>query len=214
MSFAAPLFLLGLLLVPVAAWAYAAHVRRRRTAASAFANPDLLPAVAPMRPAGGATRRSRCTPWRPPALLVALARPQTTVAVPVEQATVMLVTDVSGSMLSRDVRPDRLTAARSAADSMIERLPEKVRAGLVAFNQRAQIVQSPTIDHAVVRQRILGLRSSGGTATGDGITAGWRRSARPPRPAASARPRRSSCSPTARRRAGATSATPPARRRG
>ena len=30
MSFAAPLFLLGLLLVPVGAWAYRAHLRRRR----------------------------------------------------------------------------------------------------------------------------------------------------------------------------------------
>jgi Ca-activated chloride channel family protein len=104
------------------------------------------------------------------ALLVALARPQTTVAVPVEQATVVLATDVSGSMLSRDVAPDRLTAARSAADQMVERLPDKVRAGLVAFNHKSRIVQSPTTDHATVRLRVQGLRSSGGTATGDGIT--------------------------------------------
>jgi Ca-activated chloride channel family protein len=182
MSFAAPLFLVGLLLVPVAAWAYAAHVRRRRSAASAFANPDLLPAVAPRRPGWRRHAPVALYAVAATALLVALARPQTTVAVPVEQATVMLVTDVSGSMLSRDVAPDRLTAARSAADSMVERLPDKVRAGLVAFNQRAQIVQSPTTEHAVVRQRILGLRSSGGTATGDGIAAGLAaiRSASPP----------------------------------
>jgi Ca-activated chloride channel family protein len=89
----------------------------------------------------------------------------------VEQATVVLATDVSGSMLARDVAPDRLTAARSSADRMVERLPDGVRAGLVAFNHRARIVQSPTADHEVVRQRIQNLRSSGGTATGDAITA-------------------------------------------
>jgi Ca-activated chloride channel family protein len=102
--------------------------------------------------------------------------------VPVEQATVVLATDVSGSMLARDVEPDRLTAARSAADQMVERLPDRVRAGLVAFNHKSRIVQSPTTDHATVRQRIQGLRSSGGTATGDGITSALtaiRASARP-----------------------------------
>ncbi len=182
MSFAAPLFLLGLLLVPVAAWAYAAHTRRRRSATAAFANPDLLPAVAPQRP--GWRRHAPVALYgvAATALLVALARPQTTVAVPVEQATVVLTTDVSGSMLSRDVAPDRLTAARDAADRMVDRLPDEVRAGLVAFNQKAQIVQSPTREHAVVRQRIQNLRSSGGTATGDGISAALAaiRSATPP----------------------------------
>jgi Ca-activated chloride channel homolog len=170
MSFAAPLFLLGLVLVPLGVWGYAAHVRRRRGAAAAFANPELLPAVVPQRP--GWRRHAPVAVYglAATALLVALARPQTTVAVPVEQATVVLATDISGSMLSRDVAPDRLTAARSSADQMVERLPDQVRAGLVAFNHKARIVQSPTTDHAVVRQRIQGLRSSGGTATGDGIT--------------------------------------------
>ncbi len=48
-------------------------------------------------------------------LVVALARPQTTVAVPVERATIMLVTDVSGSMEAKDVAPTRIAAARRAA---------------------------------------------------------------------------------------------------
>ena len=170
MSFAAPLFLVGLLLVPLGAWAYAAHVRRRRGSAAAFANPELLPAVVPRRPGWRRHAPMALYALAATALLVALARPQTTVAVPVEQATVVLTTDISGSMLARDVQPDRLTAARSAADRMVERLPDRVRAGLVAFNHKARIVQSPTTDHAIVRQRIQGLRSSGGTATGDGIT--------------------------------------------
>src|SRR4029453_19565942 len=45
-------------------------------------------------------------------LALALARPQRTVAVPVEQATVVLITDTSRSMQAKDVQPDRLDAAR------------------------------------------------------------------------------------------------------
>ena len=52
----------------------------------------------------------------PPALLmlalaamaIALARPEATVAVPVEKASVVLVTDTSGSMNATDVAPNRL----------------------------------------------------------------------------------------------------------
>ena len=171
MSFAAPAFLLGLLLVPLALLAYVAYGRRREGQMARFANPALMPSVAPVRPG-----------WRRHApivlyvvaltgLLVGLARPERTVAVPVEQATVVLATDVSGSMLAQDVKPNRLTAARNAADRMVERLPDKVRAGLVAFNHNAQIVQPPTTDHAAVRSAVRALQSSGGTATGDGITA-------------------------------------------
>jgi Ca-activated chloride channel family protein len=115
-------------------------------------------------------------------LLVGLARPQTTVAVPVEQATVMLATDVSGSMQAKDVAPDRLTAARDAGARMVARLPKGVRAGLVEFNHQARLVQAPTADHALVEERIRALQPSGGTATGDAITAALNaiRAATPP----------------------------------
>jgi len=170
-SFGAPLFLLGLLLLPLGVWAYARHGRRREAQAARWANPALLPAVAPVRP--GWRRHAPAVLYAVAltALLVGLARPERTVAVPVEQATVVLATDVSGSMLARDVAPNRLTAARNAADRMVQRLPRRVRAGLVAFNHNAQVVQAPTADHAAVRMAIQSLESSGGTATGDGITA-------------------------------------------
>lgn len=172
MSFAAPLFLLGLLVVPLGVWAYVRFVRAKRAGGEQFANPELMPAVVPRRPGWRRHAPMAVYALAAVALLVALARPQTTVAVPVEQATVVLATDISGSMLARDVSPDRLTVARSSGDRLVERLPGGIRAALVAFNHRAQIVQSPTTDHALVRQRIQGLRSSGGTATGDAITAG------------------------------------------
>ena len=97
MSFQAPLFLLGLAVVPLALAAL--WLARRR--AGALRRP--LPGAADAR---GACCRG-APPWRrivPPALLclalaglaLALARPEATVAVPVERASVVLVTDTSG----------------------------------------------------------------------------------------------------------------------
>jgi Ca-activated chloride channel homolog len=83
----------------------------------------------------------------------------------------MLVTDASGSMQARDVAPDRLTAARTAADAFIARLPEGARVGAVAFNDRATTLTPPTDDRAAVHRALSGLQSQGGTATGDGIEA-------------------------------------------
>src|SRR5262249_23045353 len=111
MSFASPVYLIGLALIPVLVVLYVRGERRPH----AFAPAHLLPP--------GVRRRAG---WRRHAaivgygvavagLLVALAKPQTTIAVPTEQARVMIVTDRSGSMLATDVKPTRLAAAKKAA---------------------------------------------------------------------------------------------------
>src|SRR5262245_14474769 len=105
------------------------------------------------------------------ALLVALAKPQATVAVPTEQARVMIVTDRSGSMQATDVKPTRLAAAKKAAATFLDAIPDKVRVGAVAFNQKAEVLQSPTRDHDAVREAIQSIQPAGSTATGDAITA-------------------------------------------
>jgi Ca-activated chloride channel family protein len=104
-------------------------------------------------------------------LLVAVAKPQTTEAVPTEQARVMIVTDRSGSMLATDVAPTRLAAAKRAAAAFLDALPDKVKAGAVAFNQKPTVLQSPTDDHEAVKQAIQTVQASGMTATGDAIAA-------------------------------------------
>jgi Ca-activated chloride channel family protein len=83
----------------------------------------------------------------------------------------MLVTDVSGSMLSTDVKPNRLEAVRRAALRFLERVPSRVNVGAIAFNQRARVLQSPTQDRGLVRNALDGLEASGGTATGVAIQA-------------------------------------------
>jgi Ca-activated chloride channel family protein len=167
MSFASPTFLIGLALIPIAVWSYLRLERRPQT----FAPKNLLPSVAPKR--AGWRRHAALVGYGTAmaALLVALAKPQATVAVPTEQARVMIVTDRSGSMQATDVKPTRLAAAKKAASTFLDAIPDKVRVGAVAFNQKAEVLQSPTRDHDAVREAIQSIQPAGSTATGDAITA-------------------------------------------
>src|ERR1700742_3034257 len=111
MSFAEPTLLAGLVLVPLAALAYAGMLRRHRREAAAWASPALTPALLTGRPGWRRHLPATLLLLAIAALVIALARPQHTVAAPRRAANVMLVMDVSGSMSATDVQPDRLTAA-------------------------------------------------------------------------------------------------------
>jgi Ca-activated chloride channel family protein len=169
MTFREPVMLAGLILLPLAALVYVSIQQRRRREATTFANPDLMPNLVTARPG-----------WRrhlPPlllmlalgALLVALARPQRTVAAPQRAATVIMVTDISGSMNATDVEPDRLTAAVRAARRLTDELPEPFRLGLVTFADFPQVQTPPTTDRAPVRAALDRLRAEGGTAMAVGL---------------------------------------------
>ena len=169
MSFAEPLFLMALALVPLAIVAYLRHERARRAAAAAFAAPAVQASVVPSTPGWRRHVPLAVYALALTVLILALAKPQTTVAVPVERASIMLTTDFSGSMQATDVPPTRLAAARAAANRFLDEVPDAVRVGLVAFNQSARLVESPTVDRGAVRNAIGALRPSGGTATGEAL---------------------------------------------
>ena len=167
MSFASPVWLLALLLVPLGAVAYVLIDRRRRRAAEAFASPRLLDSVAPSRPGWRRHAPMALYGIALAALAVALARPEATVSVPDGRASVILTTDVSGSMEARDVKPTRLAAARRAALDFMDQVPDELRVGAVTFNHRVRSIEAPSTDREPVLQTLRRLRSSGGTATGD-----------------------------------------------
>jgi Ca-activated chloride channel family protein len=169
MTFASPLILLALLLVPVAIARYVSGERARRRRAKEFASPRLMKSIAPLQPGWRRHVPLALYAVALAVLIVAAARPRTTVAVPVEQATVMLLTDVSGSMQATDVRPSRLAAAREAARTFVGKVPHGVRIGVMAFNQHPRTLQPPTGDHGAARDALAQLASSGGTRTGDAL---------------------------------------------
>jgi Ca-activated chloride channel family protein len=170
MSFQAPLFLLGLAVVPIAILALLFARRKPSKYVIRFPATATLAAVAP--------KHGRLRKNVPPTLLmlalagmaVALSRPEATVAVPVERASVMLVTDTSGSMNATDVAPNRLTAAKQAADRFLENVPDQLQVGLVAFADSAHTVIRPTQDRTTIEATLNGLNAEGGTATGDALT--------------------------------------------
>jgi Ca-activated chloride channel family protein len=173
-SFGAPLALLGLALLPVLAVLYARHQRSRTKAARAFASPLLAASVTPTRPGWRRHAPMAVLAAAIALLLVAAAKPQTTVAVPVEHASILLMTDVSGSMQAQDVSPTRLIAVRRAATTFVDGVPKQVNVGVMAFNQTPAILQSPTTDRIAVKSALQRLKSSGGTATGNAVRAAVR----------------------------------------
>jgi Ca-activated chloride channel family protein len=169
MTFSSPLWLLGLLAVPVALAVNSVVRRRSRAYAIRF------PAVETLRLAAGPS-----STWRRrvpiglllaaiAALAVALARPRVAYQAEVEQASLMLVTDHSGSMSASDVQPTRLYAAEKAANTFISQLPDKARVGAVAFSSAPDAVQGPVTDHQAARNVIDSQNADGATATGDAL---------------------------------------------
>ena len=107
-------------------------------------------------------------------LVVALARPQDieqNVSTNTEGIDIMLTIDVSGSMLARDFKPDRITAAKEVAGSFIaDRYGDRI--GLVVFAAEA-FTQSPlTTDQSTLQTLLSRIRSGlieDGTAIGNGL---------------------------------------------
>lgn len=173
-AFQSPLWLLALLLLPLAVAGYVALQRRRRGDALRFASLATLASVAPASPGWRRHVPAALLGLALLALALALARPEATFSVPRERASVMLVTDTSGSMAAQDVEPDRLTAATAAANAFLDEVPVSIRVGLVAFSSTSAVLQTPTTDRAAVRDGLKTIQPGGGTATGDGIEAGLR----------------------------------------
>jgi Ca-activated chloride channel family protein len=169
MSFEAPALLLGLLLVPLAAVGYWLMQRRRAAYALRYSNLAVLSAVAGRRSSWKRHVPAALMLAALTALCVAFARPTVTVKTPDERASVVLVVDVSGSMRATDVKPSRLAAAKNAMRTFLDRAPDSLRVGVVAFSDEPQVVVSPTADREALTQGIELLGPGFGTAIGDAL---------------------------------------------
>jgi Ca-activated chloride channel family protein len=167
-----PLALLSLVVLPLAVGAHLLVRRRRPRYAVRYTNlgvlRDVAPRIAPLRERVVAALVLVVLGL----LCVAVARPQLTRSLPVENATVVLVLDTSRSMLSRDVAPTRLGAAKQAAQAFLDRAPGRLRVGLVTFAGDVSVAAFPTHDRERVRQSVAEItrwQAGGGTAIGDAL---------------------------------------------
>jgi Ca-activated chloride channel family protein len=168
-SFASPLVLLSLLALPLLAGTYTWLRRRPGRYSARFPGVPVLAGALAVTPLWRRHVPAAVTALALVALALALARPHATVAVPVERASVVLVTDASRSMLATDVEPSRMEAARSAAEAFLDGVPDELRVGAVAFSTTPRSVVAPSHDREAVRAHLASLDADGGTAAGDGL---------------------------------------------
>lgn len=173
MSFDRPLALLALALLPAIVLGFVLVRRRRTRYAVRFTNLEVLRGVTPRL----SSRREAAVGGLLLAVLallcVALARPHVNRVSPVENATVVLVVDTSRSMLAGDITPSRLEAAKAAARTFLDRVPDRLRVGLVTFAGEPTVAAVPTHDRALLHASVDAINpfqsGGGGTAIGDAL---------------------------------------------
>jgi Ca-activated chloride channel family protein len=160
------LFLLGL--IPLLIGLYIWMLRRRRFAVR-YSSLELIRAALPQK-----SRWRRHIPIAffllgLASLVLALSRPVVVINVPTDQTTIILTIDVSGSMRSRDISPNRLQAAEDAAFTFIQHQKTNTDIGLVAFSGFAEIIQPPTSNQEALQAALASLTLGRRTAIGSGI---------------------------------------------
>lgn len=170
MNFAHPLWLAGALVgTALTAVGYLLAQRRTRRRVLRFANLEVLDRVAP----------PRIPRWRHLPVLVlvaglvglsiAVGGPTDEVKVPRNRATLILAVDVSLSMKATDVAPNRLTAAKNAAQTFIDDLTPGVNLGIISFAGIATVLVQPTTDRSPAKAAIDNLRLDERTASGEAV---------------------------------------------
>ena len=169
MTLRSPVALWLTLVVPALLGAYLWKLRCRRKQAVRYSSVTLLRSVIP--------KGSRWRRHLPVALLLtslgvlalASSRPQLNRNVPLARTSIILTLDVSRSMCSTDVEPNRLAAAQAAARTFVQDQADGARIGIVVFSDFAQLAVPPTTDREPLLTAIDGLTTGLATAIGSAM---------------------------------------------
>lgn len=158
-----------LLLIPSLILIYIWILRRRKPTTVRFSSLSLIRAALPKQ-----SQWKRHVPFALfllalSSLVMAMARPVAQVTLPSNSATIILAIDVSRSMCSTDIAPNRLEAAKAAALQFIDGQEASTQIGVVAFAGFAVLVQAPTTDRALLETAIQNMTTARRTAIGEGI---------------------------------------------
>lgn len=152
---------------------YVVVLRWRRGATIRFTQVDLLDKVAPQRPRW---RRHVVAGLQLVGLtfaVVAVARPvHRTTENTTTQGRIVVLFDVSLSMMADDVDPTRFEAAQQAARNFVDEVAPGVEVGLISFSGAVSVDVDPTLDRATMRRGIDNLELAESTAIGDALSAG------------------------------------------
>ncbi|MBI5473083.1 MAG: VWA domain-containing protein [Ignavibacteriae bacterium] len=179
MQFANPEFLYALLIIPLIVFWY---IRRYKNATSDIRYSSLRP-FAEMK--ATTKERLRHVPFILrllviAVLIVALARPRSTSQgenVYTEGIDIVLLFDISGSMLARDLSPNRIEAAREVMMKFIDGRTND-RIGLVIFSGESFTQCPMTLDYRVLKNQLAAVKQGiieDGTAIGMAIAQGVNR---------------------------------------
>lgn len=169
LSFLAPNRLVLLVLPALLAAGYVAMAVRRRRYALRFTSLDLLDEVAPDTP--GWRRHVPALVLFSGAVVASLAVARPAVAEEQDEARriVVLAIDTSLSMEATDVTPSRVEAAKEAAGTFLDSVPEGVAVGVVGFDGQARQLIAPTTRLDAVRRVIDRAQLGEGTAIGEAV---------------------------------------------
>ncbi len=164
-----PGFLILFALIPLIVVGYIWSLRRRRKYTVRFSSLSLVQDLIP--------RQSWLRRHLPfvlftlalASLVLAMVRPVATLPVLSGRTVIILALDVSLSMCSLDIPPNRLEAAKAAALSFTERQDPRTRIGIVAFAGFAELIQQPTSDAGLLENALTSLTTARRTAIGSAI---------------------------------------------
>lgn len=158
-----------LFLIPVLILAYIWILRRRKPVSVRFSSLSLIKTALPKQ-----SQWKRHLPFALfllalSSLVMAFARPTSTVTLPSNSATIILALDVSRSMCSTDIEPNRLESAKAAALQFVKQQDSNTQIGIVAFAGFAVVAQPPTTNRDLLATAITNLTTARRTAIGEGI---------------------------------------------
>ena len=156
-------------LIPISVLVYILILRRRKPFAVRYSSLSLVRAAKPRQ-----TQWKRHIPFALfliaiSSLIMAMARPVSPVTLPASNATIILSMDVSRSMCSTDISPNRLESAKAAALEFVKSQNADTQIGVVVFAGFAVIAQPPTTDRALLEATISAITTARRTAIGEGI---------------------------------------------
>ena len=160
-----------LAIIPLLIAAYIVLLNRKTSAGIRFTNTSVLAMVLPKQSQWLRHVTVALALLSLVTLIGAWARPNGMDKVPRERATIVLVIDVSQSMIATDVAPTRLDAAKTEAKAFVASLPTAYNVALVSLSGNPSVRVPPITDRTALNRAIDALQPQDGTAIGDSIKA-------------------------------------------